>query len=451
METEAMVITVTPGNQIDPKGRRTPSRWGSTFRAGLLGIGAIVCSLKPVVALAIEAGPGALDVRMTIAYLLDTNINYTSANTEEAVEAQLSPGISYDLPMGDHSLEVGYYGTVIASRNPDADALRQSPFGILSLSFPGGLDISAMDRASLVQNRKQEGNGGLDNPDYLVNQASVDAIYGDPDARMVTAFYRNTAYRYESRAEYRNSDGNELSATAAVPVSARMAILTIGRWANEVSPDLPVRNYRNYNIMGGMRFSGAGRFDLDIAGGYQSFHYYDDPLEEPENSYSLRAALSADVSPDLNLEMTVGSDVRAGVAFSGSAEFYPRTQTSVTAKFSRTAERTFFQDHKYYINSDVEFLIKQQVLRATELYAKLWYAWIDYPRIENTANSNNLGANAREDTRSGWRIGLQYEMGSWVALGLFGEYQRRESNVDVPFSNYKRTVIGVSATIHSPL
>lgn len=451
MDTEGMIIKVAPGYIVGGKRERVLSRGRGRSRMGFFGSALAVCLLIPVAAGAIKAGPGVLDVRATLAIVLDNNVNYTADNAEEAVEAQLSPGISYELPIGHHSLKLGYHSTLVRRDDQNANALRQSPFGILSLTFPGGLDITAVDRISLVQDRKEDENEELDSPDYAINQASVNGSYVQSGVMTVVADFRHTTYRYESTAEYRNSDGNDISASVAVPVSERLAMLAVGRWANEVSPDVPVRNYRNYNMMGGVRVFGASRVKFDITAGYQSFDYYDDPSEKPENSFALRLASSAVLSPIVNLETNVATDVRAGALVSGTAEFCPLAKTRVIAEFSRTANRTFFLNHKYYINTDVELLIKQEVLRATELYAKLSYAWIDYPRTDDATNSSNPGANTREDIRSGWRIGLQYETGPWAVLGLFGEFQQRESNVDVPFSNYMRTMIGASATVHSPL
>jgi hypothetical protein len=421
------------------------------IRLGLMTVICAASALAVPASWAIKLGPGSLDLSAGVGAILDDNVNYSSANTEEAVEAQVSPGIAYRIPFGYHSFELGYHGTLLASKKDNANSLRQSPYAALTLDFPGGLGLSFRDRFDQVHDTRQPELEELNGPDFVENQAYLEGNYSKSGVVNASAYYQNTLYRYETRADERNSDGNVAGATVAVPISPRVAILTIGEWGNEKIPELSAKNYRSYNVMGGLRFSGAARFDLDVTAGYQAFDYYEDPNEVSDEGYSVQAALSAGITSNLKLEMTAGSDVRSSADLSGSVEFFPRTQTSMYLNVTRGAQRSFFQDYKYYVITAADFLVSQRVLQTTSLYAKVWYSLLEYKRSAQIENPQGASSDPRKDTFRGWRIGMQYEIGSWVELGLYGESQQRDSNFDLPFGEYKRTVIGANATIHSPL
>ncbi|KPL05859.1 hypothetical protein AMJ86_10570 [bacterium SM23_57] len=122
--------------------------------------------------------------------------------------------------------------------------------------------------------------------------------------------------------------------------------------------------------------------------------------------------------------------------------------TYLRVGFTREALRSFYLNHKYFTSTAVDFMVKQHVLQTVSMYGKTWYGLAEYDN--SSTNINPFGQDPREDTRWGWRIGLQYAWSSWVNLGFYGEFQQRDSNVDIPFGNYDRTLIGATASFHSP-
>ena len=101
--------------------------------------------------------------------------------------------------------------------------------------------------------------------------------------------------------------------------------------------------------------------------------------------------------------------------------------------------------------TSADFLVKQHIMQSTSLYAKMWYSRLEYKRSAIVEIYSGASSDTREDTFQGWRVGMQYEMGAWVDVGLYGEFQQRDSNFSLPFGDYKRTLIGANATFHSPL
>ncbi|KPL05860.1 hypothetical protein AMJ86_10575 [bacterium SM23_57] len=250
-------------NRIGTKFSIVPATSGTVTIIGLAFVLIIASSLW-----AMQLGPGTLDLSLTVAGALDDNVYYSKDNTKEAAEAQVSPGISYTLPVSSHRFSLGYQGSVITSDQEKANSLRQSPFGLLYFDFPGGLELKIRDRFTQVQDEKTPENEEIDGPDYIVNQAETVGMFTKSGIITAEAYYHNTIYRHETRAQDRDSDGHEAGGEIAVPVSSLVAILAVSQWGMEEVPERPVRNYQTYNITGGLRFSGPAGFDLDLTAGY---------------------------------------------------------------------------------------------------------------------------------------------------------------------------------------
>ena len=240
----------------------------------------VLLMFTPIMIHAIELGAGSLDVNLTTSAVLDNNVHYAKENPEEAVQAQMTPGISYTLPFGFHRLSLGYQGTVVASDQEQTNSLRHSPFGSLIFQFPGGLESEFSDRFTHIQDKRKEEYEEIDGPDYVVNQGEFTGRFVRSGFSYFDVFYRNTIYRYESRAEYRNSDGHAAGGKIAVPMSYNVGLLLAGDWEIEELDDMPIRSYVIYQAAGGLRFEGPARFHLEVLGGFQSYDYYDDPSED---------------------------------------------------------------------------------------------------------------------------------------------------------------------------
>jgi hypothetical protein len=388
---------------------------------------------------------GKLDLELTLAGNWDSNVNYTETNPEAAMEAQVIPELNYILPFSHHTFSVGYQATVMMGNRANARAFLQSPTASLSLDFPGGLKTDLTDIFSRVQNYRKEETVELTGPDYMVNQAGITSSFSRPGATGFNAYYQNTIYRYEPRGRDRNSDGNEVGGRVMVPVSTDLAILASGKWAEErVSGHLD-RNFLEYQAGGGIHFSGPSRLDLDATIGFQSFDYIDDPNYEVDRSILVDADITAVISASVSAEAEVSTDARSNVAFSGSVDLAPRVNTTVHVGFYRGVLRTFYLDSKYYVDNTMNLMVRQQLFQRFTVYAESQYS---LDRFNNSGSIGNIPA--RQDTRWRWRTGIEYAMGTWIELGLRGEYQKRDSNISMAYTEYQRTVIGFSATFSTP-
>jgi hypothetical protein len=428
--------------------RRSVALRHALWGAVITGILILAFVLSPL--WAVDLGPGNLDIGITVAGAWDDNVNYTSEDAEHAYETQLMPGITYVLPVQHHELSMGYHATIIASSEQDANSLRQTPTVELLLDFPGGLSAHINDHFTHVQDEKKEENEELDGPDYITNQAEVAGKFHAAGLMAVSTFYRNILYRYESRAEDRNSDGHQAGGRISLPLSTRFALVVLAEWAAEEVAEQPVRNYQSYHAAGGLHFSGPARFDIELAGGYQSLEYPDDPVEEPEESAYVRGSLSVGVTSSLRATLDISTDVRADVAFSVTVEYTPKIYTKIRIGFARSTQRSFFMDNKYFVNNSVDLIVNQRLYQRVTAYAKTWYALSEYEKGNGVSNLSDTVREAREDTRWGVRAGLQYTMDSWVSAGAYGEFQQRDTNVSIPFADYQRTVIGANISFHVP-
>lgn len=369
----------------------------------------------------IHLGPIRIHPEFSVKEIYTDNYFLEDDNEKDDWITVLIPGITLQLPFGEHMFQFDYYAEIFRHSDfSDYNTENHKASGLLDLKFPWGLALKIADE--YTKSRTHPEFDGDTEDDYHYNDAGVEASYQLAGRYKVKVGYRNVIKEFWAE---RNEVDNFVRHEGYVglyyrflPKTNLLVEYTYYHMDNEDNGALSTDN-DNHHFWAGLEWEPGAKIKGGIKGGYTMRRY--DEVGQDEDTFGMSGDITYYLANFTTLHLEAVREI---------------IQTEVSA------EDDPFATH--YIRTGALFSVTYKFpfwtggLHELSATAKGFYYNEDY-------RERGAFTEEREDDRYGGGVGINYQF--WDRVNLKVEYQYTENESNFRTEEYRENQVFIQFSL----